>query len=202
MIIDFTKLSSSEIYHTMTQTIIPRPIAWVISDHGNGKLNLAPFSYFNAVSSNPPILSISVGLKRDGSKKDTWRNIEERSHFVVQIPKAEDVEKVLQSAEPLEHGESEVDQCHLELADFEDSPLPRLKKAPVAFYCEKHDIFPIGKGPQGLILGEIRSVYLDDQVAKITPDSPIPQVSAEAVNPLARLGSTGDFAKIKTMPNG
>lgn len=199
MIIDFAKLSASEIYHTMTQTIIPRPIAWVISDHGNGKLNLAPFSYFSAVSSNPPILSLSVGLKRDGSKKDTWRNIEERSHFVVQISRVEEVAIVLKSADPLEHGESEIEHCHLELADFENSPLPRLKKAPIAFYCEKHDIIPIGNGPQGLILGEIRSVYLDDQVAKRNPNSPIPQVSAEAVNPLARLGSTGGFARIETI---
>jgi flavin reductase (DIM6/NTAB) family NADH-FMN oxidoreductase RutF len=199
MIIDFTQLSSSEIYHTMTQTIIPRPIAWVISDHGNGQLNLAPFSYFSAVSSNPPILSLSVGLKRDGSKKDTWRNIEERSHFVVQIPKVEDVDSVLRSAEPLEHGESEIELCHLELVDFEGSPLPRLKRAPIAFCCEKHSIIPIGNGPQGLILGEIRSMHLDDQAAILTTDSPIPQVSAEAINPLARLGSTGGFAKVETI---
>ena len=199
MIIDFAKLSSSEIYHTMTQTVIPRPIAWVISDHGNDKLNLAPFSYFSAVSSNPPILSLSAGLKRDGSKKDTWRNIEERSHFVVQIPRVEDVDTVLQSAEPLDHGESEIEHCHLELADFEGSPLPRLKRAPIAFYGEKHEIIPVGNGPQGLVLGEIHSIYLDDQVAKLSPDSPIPQVSAEAVNPLARLGSTGGFAKIETI---
>lgn len=199
MIIDCSTLSSSEIYHTMTQTVIPRPIAWVISDHGNGKLNLAPFSYFSAVSSNPPILSLSVGLKRDGSKKDTWRNIEERSHFVIQIPRVEDVDTVLQSADPLEHGESEIEHCHLEIIDFEGSPLPRLKKAPIAFYCEKHTIVPVGNGPQGLVLGEIRSIYLDDQVAKLNPDSPIPQVSAEAVNPLARLGNKGGFAKIKTI---
>jgi len=57
----------------------------------------------------------------------------------------------------------------------------------------------VGNGPQGLVLGEIHSIYLDDQVAKLSPDSPIPQVSAEAVNPLARLGSTGGFAKINTI---
>lgn len=184
----------------MTQTVIPRPIAWVISDHGNGKLNLAPFSYFNAVCSNPPLISLSVGKKRDGSKKDTWRNIEERSHFVVQIPKAEDVAHVLQSADPLDHGESEIDHCHLELTPFEGSPLPRLKTTPIAFYCEKHDIIPIGHAPQGLILGEIRSAYLDDRVATLEGDSPIPQVSATSVAPLARLGSKDGFAKIETIP--
>ena len=99
MVIDFNQLTSSQVYYTMTQAIIPRPIAWVLSDHGNCKLNLAPFSYFNAVCSKPPILSVSVGLKKEGAKKDTWINIEERSHFVVHIPRVADVQPVLQSAE-------------------------------------------------------------------------------------------------------
>lgn len=199
MIIDFSKLSSSEIYHTMTQTIIPRPIAWVISEHEHGKLNLAPFSYFSAVCSDPPILSLSVGLKRDGSKKDTWRNIEERSHFVVQIPRVEHMDMVLKSADPLDHNASEIEHCHLELTPFEGSPIPRLKAAPIAFYCVKHDIIEVGHGPQGLILGEIHTVYLDDQVAIMEADSPIPRVSTKNVHPLARLGSKGGFAKVETI---
>src|SRR6056300_777261 len=109
MIIDLNQFSSSQVYQTMTQAIIPRPIAWVLSDHGNGKLNLAPFSYFNAVCSNPPILSISIGYKKGGAKKDTWINIEERSHFVVHIPRIEDVDPLLQSAQALDHGVSEVE---------------------------------------------------------------------------------------------
>ena len=82
MVIDFDKLSSSQAYFTMTQAIIPRPIAWVLSDHGNGKLNLAPFSYFNAVCSRPPMQSISIGHKKSGLKKDTWVNIEGRYKHV------------------------------------------------------------------------------------------------------------------------
>lgn len=197
VIIDFQSLKPSEIYHTMTQTVVPRPIAWVLSDHGNQEYNLAPFSYFNAVCSRPPMVSISVGLKKDGSKKDTWRNIEERSHFVVHIPKVEQVAAVLKSAEPLEHGVSEVKHAELELTDFEGSPLPRVRGLPIAFYCEKHDIIPLGDGPQGLVLGVIRRLYLDDHVAKSQDHSPVPVVSTDALNPLGRLGAT-QFARIQS----
>ena len=69
MIIDFTQLPPASIYHTMTQTVVPRPIAWVLTSHDNGQWNVAPFSYFNAVSSHPPLVSLSVGRKRDGSRK-------------------------------------------------------------------------------------------------------------------------------------
>ena len=182
----------------MTQAVIPRPIAWVLSDHGNGKLNLAPFSYFNAVCSSPPILSISIGHKKCGAKKDTWINIEERSHFVVHIPRFEDVDPLLQSAHSLDHGVSEVEACKLGLVPFKGSPLPRLESAPIAFYCEKHSIIPIGDGPQGLVLGRIHLVYLSDEVALPGEDSPVPLVSAKAINPLARLGANG-FASIDEM---
>ena len=198
MIIDFHQLTPSQIYYTMTQAVVPRPIAWVLSDHGNGKLNLAPFSYFNAVCSKPPIVSISVGLKKCGSKKDTWINIEERSHFVVHIPRVMDIASVLQSAELLGHGESEVEKCGLELVSFEGSPLPRLESAPIAFYCEKHGIIPVGDGPQALILGKIHQLYLNDEIASVEGGSPVPSILTKAVNPLARLGAN-EFASVEEL---
>ncbi|HCH70255.1 MAG TPA: hypothetical protein DE042_07255, partial [Colwellia sp.] len=60
MNLNFSEFSQNQRYHLMTQTIIPRPIAWALTDSNNGQLNLAPFSYFTAVSSAPPILMISV----------------------------------------------------------------------------------------------------------------------------------------------
>ncbi len=83
MIIDTCELSANRIYHTMIQTIIPRPVAWVLSDNGKDdcrqsvslteqpeRFNLAPFSYFTPVSSKPPVLMFSVGKKPNGSPKD------------------------------------------------------------------------------------------------------------------------------------
>ncbi len=61
MNIDLSTLAPTQVYHLMTQTVIPRPIAWVLTDSGEQNFNLAPFSYFTAVSSRPPLLMISVG---------------------------------------------------------------------------------------------------------------------------------------------
>lgn len=71
MDINLDDLSSTEVYYTMTETLVPRPIAWVLSENLSGSYNLAPFSYFTAVCSNPPLIMISVGKKPDGSPKDT-----------------------------------------------------------------------------------------------------------------------------------
>lgn len=71
MILHSKDMQASEIYHTTMQTLLPRPIAWVLSQHQEGHLNLAPFSYFTAVSSEPPLLVFSVGDKASGEGKHT-----------------------------------------------------------------------------------------------------------------------------------
>ena len=106
MQINLDSLSPARAYHLMIQSIVPRPIAWVLSDNGDTTLNLAPFSYFNAVCSDPPVLMLSIGRKPDGSDKDTARNIVERSQFVVHIPHREMALEVTESSRPLPFGES------------------------------------------------------------------------------------------------
>ena len=187
MRIDLDQLSPADVYGLMIRTIVPRPIAWVLSDNGNETYNVAPFSYFNGVTSRPPTLSISIGRKRDKSKKDTWRNIEERGHFVVHIPHRGQAEAVAQTAASLPFGESELPLAALEVVAEDGWQLPRLKSARVAMLCRKHQIVEIGPGPQGLVIGEILSVHLDDAVATAS-DSSIPTISATDLDPLARLG--------------
>ena len=67
MYISLDQLSPDKIYFTMTQVVIPRPVAWVLTDNGNHTFNLAPYSYFNAICSEPPLILISAGKKPDGS---------------------------------------------------------------------------------------------------------------------------------------
>ncbi len=77
---DFSALPPPDCYRLMIQAVVPRPVAWVLSDNGDGSLNLAPFSFFTAISSDPPLLMFSAGKKPDGTPKDTLHNVEERSH--------------------------------------------------------------------------------------------------------------------------
>jgi len=187
MRIELDSLSGRDVYQLMIQTIVPRPVAWVLTDNGDGSLNLAPFSYFNGVTSRPPTLSLSIGRKRDGSRKDTWRNIEERGHFVVHIARTAQAPAVSATSASLEHGESEVEANRLEVVEESGWPLPRLRHAPVALYCHRHRIIEIGDGPQGLVIGEIKSAWYADDVA--TPsDSGPPRIDARKLDPLARLG--------------
>jgi flavin reductase (DIM6/NTAB) family NADH-FMN oxidoreductase RutF len=186
MIIDLSEKSPTEIYYTLIQSIIPRPIAWVLSDNGNGTNNLAPFSYFSGVSSKPPIVSISVGPKNPGHKKDTWRNIEERKNFVIHIAHEEMAEAVTASSASLADGQSEIDHLGLETIPVENWPLPRLKECRIALLCEKFAIHEIGKAPMGLILGNVKAVYLDNTI--ITTENNRLKIDAKKLNPLARLG--------------
>lgn len=187
MRIELDQLPPAEVYDLMIQTIVPRPIAWVLSDNGDGSYNVAPFSFFNGVTSRPPTLFISIGRRRDRSKKDTWRNIEERGHFVVHVPHREAASAVAQTAASLPFGESEIAAANLEIVDEPGWPLPRLSDARIAMLCRRHQIVEIGAGPQGLVIGEIVSVHLSDAILT-TAAGAVPELSVTALDPLARLG--------------
>ena len=186
MLLDFKDLTSGQIYFTLIQTIIPRPVAWVLSQNENGSHNLAPFSFFNGVCSSPPLISIAAGRKDDGSLKDTWKNIEERSDFVIHIAHREMAEAVTASAASLDEGISEVDSLNLETETVEGWPLPRLKEPRIALLCERFAIHEVGEGPRGLILGKVLAAYLDDGIA--TTEGSRLKIDAKALDPIARLG--------------
>lgn len=188
MYLDFTQMLPAEIYFAMTQTLVPRPIAWVLSENADGGLNLAPFSYFSAVNSDPPLLSVSVGSKPDGSLKDTRANILQRRHFVVHIAHTDMLEALNASAQPLPAGESEVEMLGLETVPFAGFSLPRLKACRVAFACELHAEVPLGNAAYSLLLGRITALYADDNIASRDAKGRF-RVDAAALQPLGRLGA-------------
>lgn len=201
MYIDLEGLSPNRIYLTMTQTVIPRPVAWVLSDSGNGGYNLAPYSYFNAVSSDPPLVFISIGKKPDGSYKDTRVNIEERSHFVIHIAHRGLAESMTETSRTLPHGESELERIGLSVTEFEGFPLPRLNDCRVALACELYEIQEIGATPQSLVFGKVRSIYVEDEAVN-TDDKGRLKVYADRVDPIGRLGASEyvTFGEILSIP--
>lgn len=198
MLIDLATLSPNRIYFTMIQTLIPRPVAWVISDNGDSTYNLAPFSYFNGVCSDPPLIMVSIGKKPDGEIKDTRRNILERKHFVVHIAHRELAEQVTQSSAPLAHGDSELTRSGLPTEAFGDFSLPRLSDCRVAYACELYEHHEIG--PQAVIYGRVRQIYISDAIA--SEDQGRIKVDAQALDPIARLGGDdyGLLGDITTIP--
>jgi flavin reductase (DIM6/NTAB) family NADH-FMN oxidoreductase RutF len=200
MQIDLSTLNPGHIYALMTQVLIPRPIAWVLSDNGNGEFNLAPFSYFTGISSKPPLLMLSIGKKQDGSGKDTLSNIENRDHFVVHIPAVKQSKEVTASAEPLPAGESEVNKLGLELTNLTDFSLPRLKSCQLAMACTRHQIIRLEGVDQSMVIGRIKSIYVADEVANVSDNGRM-TISSLNVDPLCRLGPTEYASLGKTHPN-
>ncbi|WP_319380886.1 flavin reductase family protein [Thiomicrorhabdus sp.] len=188
MHLDFSQLTPMERYFTMTQAIIPRPIAWVLTGNADGNsYNLAPYSYFTPICSDPPLVLFSAGKKAQGSEagqpKDTARNIIDREHFVIHIPTAEQINAVQASAALMHYGESEVEQLGLNVTPFEDFALPRLTDSPIALACRLHRLDEIGAAPQAVIYGEILSVHLEDRLLNAQN-----RIDPHWLNPLSKLG--------------
>ncbi len=203
MYVDMSKLSSHSVYHLMMQTVIPRPIAWVVTDNGEDRApenrwNLAPFSLFNVVCENPPILffSIGPGAKERTTPKDTLANIQQRPRFVVHVAPWDLAQQVSDSSATLPHGVSEVTKVGLPLAEFEDWPVPRLEGARVAFACSRFMTMGIGQAPQTLIFGQVHKVWLDDRIVSINPEKNNRiTVDATEHDPLLRLGGN-NYARL------
>ena len=186
MVLDFATLSPNKIYHTLTQVIIPRPVAWVLSEHANGELNLAPFSYFTPVCSNPPLVVFSVGYKPNGEMKDTAKNILERDHFVIHIASSDLAGPMTQTAAILDDGVSEVSENNLTLVDFEDASLPRVQGPKVAMFCKLHKHDQVGEGAQNIIYGEVLKVWVDDSIVNETEDRYY--IDAKGIDAIGRMG--------------
>lgn len=177
----------------MTQAVIPRPIAWVLTENKNGSHNLAPFSYFNALASAPPLIGVSLGLKPDGDEKDTLVNVRRLPRFVVHIASMACLPALNASSAPLPRGDSEVTRQNLPLEKFNDDfDLPRLKDAPLALACCLHKEIPLGAGGQTLLTGEILYLYASDDVTT-RDDKGRTVIDATKTNPVARL-SAGKYA--------
>lgn len=190
MQISLENLSPTQIYHLMTQTVIPRPIAWVLTENNPEQkqaYNLAPFSYFTAVSSNPPLLMISAGQKLPGINKDTVVNSQVGAKAVIHIASQEQYKEVTQSAATFDYGESELSQTDMQTTPMADFDLPRLIDCPIAFACSVFEVQKMGNAPQTLVFYQIEQVYVDDRF--VTTDNNRVTVDALKLQPLNRLGA-------------
>lgn len=184
MDIDLNQLSTRDRYAWMIGTILPRPIAFVSTLSPEGIPNLAPFSYFNGVSSTPPILSIAVGPKRSGVQKDTVRNVEATGELVVNVVTESFGEAMVKTASDWPPEVSEFDVSGLTAVPSSFVRPPRVGESPVSFECRVAEIVKVGKEgfETSLILAEVVLLHVAEEVLRNgMPD-------AEKIRPLARLG--------------
>ncbi len=166
MLLDFSKLPAREVYGWMTSAIAPRPIAWVSTISADGRTNLAPFSFFQGVTSNPPTLLFVPVNNRDGQPKDTVRNIREVPEFVVHVVPHALAGPMNASAATLPYGESEFTAFNIATVASTKVRPPRVAAAPVAFECSLHQIVDVGEGPLAahVVFGRIALVHVSDAV--------------------------------------
>lgn len=187
------------LYKLLTGTIIPRPIGWISTIDKNGINNLAPFSYFNMVSSDPPCVMFST--RRDNNKnKDTLNNVLETEEFVVNLVTHEVVEKMNATSATVASDVDEFELANLTPIDSTTVKPKRVKESLVHFECEKIHHYFIDNDSNGgacVVIGKIKLIHIDDSIL-----SENNYIDLEKYKPVARLagsnyGTLGEIFSIK-----
>jgi flavin reductase (DIM6/NTAB) family NADH-FMN oxidoreductase RutF len=186
-----SELSERDNYKFLIGGIIPRPIAFVTTESSEGILNGAPFSYFNIVTANPPMISISV-QRQNGRQKDTARNAIEKNEFVVHIVDESNVEAINKTAAALPPNESEVELAGLTPVESVKLSVPGIKEAKIRLECELEQVIPLGKDNEGcdLLIGKVVYYHIKDEIysnGRIDPNG-LKAVSRLAGDNYAKVG--------------
>lgn len=188
MIVHPEKASLSELYRLLLRTVLPRPIAWISTVSGEGVLNLAPFSFFTAVTSKPPTICFSPTRRPDGSKKDTLQNIEQTGEFVVNVVTEDVAQQMNETATDFPSDIDEFESAGLTPVPSQIVTPPRVKESPIHMECKLYKFVPVGERGGGLVIGEVVIFHIADDVLE---DG---KVAPGLLKPVGRLGGI-DYAK-------
>jgi flavin reductase (DIM6/NTAB) family NADH-FMN oxidoreductase RutF len=147
-------------YRLFISVVGPRPIAWVSSRAADGSLNLAPFSFFNAVANRPMTVMVSVSARAAGGPKDTLRNVQETGEFVLNLADEALARQMNESSGEWEHGVSEFEKAGLSAVDSVDVSVPRVGEAAIAMECRLTQVVPVGETSYTMILGEVLRFHI------------------------------------------
>ena len=161
MLFDFSDTSNQNVYKLLVATIGPRPIAWVTTQDTDGTINAAPFSFFNAMSGNPPVVAFGIGGRGPGDVKDTGGNIRRTGQFVVNLCSFELAGAMNVTAIDFPKEVNELVEAGLTTAPSKTIKVPRIAEAPVAFECERLVIVDVGID-RAVVLGKVLAVYVRD----------------------------------------
>jgi len=176
----------NENYKLMAQTILPRPIAWVVTEN-NGVINIAPFSYFIGLSSEPASVLISVGEKADGTPKDTLANIRKTQKCTICVVEEKDLEKMHFSSKSLDSGVSEAELFNIDTEMKVEGYPPMITGVPVAYFCTLNQEIDLGGGSTVPLVLNLKEMFVDDSV--ITDKERL----SISFRPVARIGKSYAF---------
>jgi len=168
-------LSHSELYGLILNSVAPRPIAWVSTLSASGQPNLAPFSFFNCVCIEPPLLAFAPGLRATnqsgsahGEPKGTLRNVRETKEFVVNIVTFDLAEAMNQTSGEYDAAVNEFEIAKIPSAPSQVVKVPRVAASPVSFECKVYQVLDFSPSSQSssLVIGRIVSIHVDDSHIK------------------------------------
>ena len=161
MQLTLSELSAAKKYHLLSSLVVPRPIAWVTTLNENGSVNAAPFSYFNLMGENPPLVVLGIGRRSDGSAKDTVRNLHRSREFVINIVTEANAEAMNLCGTDFPEGISEVEALGLATEPSTLVNPPRLAAAPA--HLEGRELQTLLIGGNQVIMGELLAVHIRDE---------------------------------------
>lgn len=161
MLFDLAELDPQNAYKLLVSTIGPRPIAWVTTQDVDGSVNAAPFSFFNALSGNPPVVGFGIGGRGPGDVKDTGGNIRRTGEFVVNLVSYNLAQQMNVTAIDFPKEVDELKQAGLTTAPSKRVKPPRIAEAPVSMECERLVIVEVGID-RAVILGRVLAFHVQD----------------------------------------
>ena len=196
--VDPRRLSPQERYRLLTSLIVPRPIGWISTKSGSGVPNLAPYSFFNAISASPPLVAVSINQRR-GEPKDTLRNIRETGAFCVNVVSAELLEAMNESSAEVAPEVDEFTLSGLTSVECDEVDAVRVGESPASLECALFREVELGEASSTLIIGEVKVIHLASGL-KVDPESGA--VDPTSLAPVGRLGGNGYtlLGQIRTLP--
>lgn len=190
MYFDLDAIEPRDTYKLLTGVVVPRPIAWVVTQDENGHVNAAPFSFFNALSGTPPIVGLGVGERSD-TPKDTARNIAQTGEFVINLVSEPLAAQMVVTAIDFPANVDELAQAGLTTAPSTRVKPPRILQSPVALECKLWQIIPV-EGAQQIILGRVLAIHLADEAVT---DAGRHHVDARKLDLVGRMHGAGFYCR-------
>lgn len=162
---DMTEIDPTDVYKLMTGLVVPRPIGWVATVDDHGRPNLAPYSFFQCVATNPPVVLFSAGVV-NGHQKDSLLNARSTGEFTCNIVDRTTAEAMNASSAELDRGESEFDFAGLTPIPAADVAAPVVAEAKASFECRVQQIVELGTPPMehAVVFGEVVRVNVADDI--------------------------------------
>lgn len=184
------------VYNLLIGLVAPRPIAWVTSMDENGLINAAPFSAYNYLCTDPPVVGMGV-TDRPGTRlpKDTAHNIRRTGEWVINVVTEDLLEKMNICATDFPEGVNELEMAGLTTAASAMVKVPRIAEAHAALECSELTTMEIGRSR--IILGRVVSMYVEDRYVEPEKDGHGPYVRAEELHAIGRMNGLGSYVRTR-----